>query len=518
VGVSITVDGCVRGSQVETLLTLTASVGRTLSFAGSTITASSGSFTADGWTAGMGLFIDSGGFCPNDGFYVIATVGTTTMTVVTGSTQVVNLNTVTLAGFTTAGPYAVLVVLDGTSSKELLFGEELINGGWGSYAQLAITGGESAGFAPAADATITWSEGPGLPPGFGEWGSDGLWLKVKVLARGTWGAEDVQLDLSVLDPADGTTKILTTTRNVTVVQDSDYVKLQLAKADLDALSLVAGTAIRLILAVNLNAAAVANLYPYVRVGPISGDFGGAGGGGGGGSVQSVTVGDGTITIGGTATDPTVKVTPGVFGLAGDVSAAQADATTGIANAAAAKTAANVGAVIIEEPAMDDGVDTVWGRFGICTPTVTSSAWSRAAGVSRSGNYGSQNQSSWSTGPVGVRWSWKGLILPQGTRFGPLGLSIWHKYTRSGGATSTSDVTLGVVDPTTASTDHATCLVTRAGLGASDGGWSLLTIPAASLNALLAAGDQLVFYLTAGKVSGLGTATISVHSVICDLTG
>ncbi len=44
-------------------------------------------------------------------------------------------------------------------------------------------------------------------------------------------------------------------------------------------------------------------------------------GGGGGSVNSVTAGDSTITIGGTSTDPTVKVTGGTFDAAGAAAAA-----------------------------------------------------------------------------------------------------------------------------------------------------------------------------------------------------
>jgi hypothetical protein len=46
------------------------------------------------------------------------------------------------------------------------------------------------------------------------------------------------------------------------------------------------------------------------------------GGGGGGSVDSVTAGDGTITIGGTVSDPTVAVTPNTFDDYGDAAAAQ----------------------------------------------------------------------------------------------------------------------------------------------------------------------------------------------------
>lgn len=52
------------------------------------------------------------------------------------------------------------------------------------------------------------------------------------------------------------------------------------------------------------------------------------GGGGGGSVNSVTAGDATITIGGTATDPTVAVTSGTFALVGTTITAGAGLTGG----------------------------------------------------------------------------------------------------------------------------------------------------------------------------------------------
>lgn len=70
----------------------------------------------------------------------------------------------------------------------------------------------------------------------------------------------------------------------------------------------------------------------------------SGGGGGGGAVNSVTAGNATITIAGTAADPTVAVTPGTFDTAGAAAAAQAAAIAASdpAGTAAAAVAAHTG--------------------------------------------------------------------------------------------------------------------------------------------------------------------------------
>jgi hypothetical protein len=80
-------------------------------------------------------------------------------------------------------------------------------------------------------------------------------------------------------------------------------------------------------------------------------------GGGGGAVDSVTAGDSTITIGGTSTDPTVKVTPGTFDAAGAAAAAlvtaEAHADSGDASTlAAAKTYADTGDALALKKASD----------------------------------------------------------------------------------------------------------------------------------------------------------------------
>jgi hypothetical protein len=69
---------------------------------------------------------------------------------------------------------------------------------------------------------------------------------------------------------------------------------------------------------------------------IEGSKDAPGGGGGGGGVAGVTAGDGTITIGGTVTNPTVKVAAATVA---SIATAHADATAAGAAAAAAASAA-----------------------------------------------------------------------------------------------------------------------------------------------------------------------------------
>lgn len=60
-------------------------------------------------------------------------------------------------------------------------------------------------------------------------------------------------------------------------------------------------------------------------------------GGGGGGVASVTAGDGTVTVGGTGTNPTVKVTSGTFDASGAAATAQTNAQTFATAAVATET-------------------------------------------------------------------------------------------------------------------------------------------------------------------------------------
>lgn len=236
-----------------TIATVTASGGRTLTFAAgaNTITASSGSFVSDGFVVGGIVYPDGTASNSTGGGFIISGVTATVITVTGG---VVN-----------EGPLSGGQTLQGTNKNRYLFGSELQNGRWGHYLQVS--------FGPSFPGQITflWDSGPGLPNNFTEWGDDGITVLVKHGVHGTWGSGQTDVVFSAFKPSDGTTLVSSTTRSVTAA-DADYYTMRISKASLDAASFAPGDEIRLKLVATEQVAPSSGNFDYFRVGPISADF------------------------------------------------------------------------------------------------------------------------------------------------------------------------------------------------------------------------------------------------------
>lgn len=135
------------------------------------------------------------------------------------------------------------------------------------------------------------------------------------------------------------------------------------------------------------------------------------GGGGGGAVNSVTSGNANITIGGTASDPTVAVTTGTFDAAGAAAAAAAasDPLGAAAAAAAASdplgTAAAVAAASIPKSIVDAAGDLI-------TATADNTPSRLALGLSNGILTSTGSALSWSANPAG-----RAAILTDGATVG-----------------------------------------------------------------------------------------------------
>jgi hypothetical protein len=211
----------------------TASGGRTFTFANSeaggagsasafggvgTLTASSGNFTTDGWTRGMGIGI-TGTTNNNTEVGIVTNVAATVLTIMRPGALVVG-----------EGPLSATARIR-ASNTPFLSRDDFSRYRHSYVFSINL---EETSQRP----TIRWDDGVYLPPGFSGFDTG---ISIDVMTRGhsgaagaayAWGDQSVEYEFFVYNPTDGSTEIAVS--RTVEANDTDYVTLTIDAADLTA--------------------------------------------------------------------------------------------------------------------------------------------------------------------------------------------------------------------------------------------------------------------------------------------